>query len=153
MKQETKHMTFPSYINSWQTRCQGTPKYVGGIDLYSMKWNLEPLPIYTFFLLYPFNTDVNGIIWNTPHHWNVIIWCLTSLHDTPMMSCSFWWEFMHMHLVHWVDVFIQSIDAKADALILPSWSGETATPCAYHDIYIPKVEEVTGIWIWVVRDS
>ena len=60
--------------------------------------NLEPPPSCAFFLLYPFNIDVNVIIQNPPHHWNVIIWCLTSSHDAPVMSCSFWQECLHMHL-------------------------------------------------------
>ena len=53
-----------------------------------------------------------SIFFYPPHHWNVIIWCLTSSHDGPMTSCSFWQECLCM--VHWADILTQRGDAKAD---------------------------------------
>ena len=133
----TAHMIFPFCRNSWQTQCCNVPNYLGCMDLYSMKSKLGPLPSSAFFLLYPFKTDVNVIIWNTPCHLNVIILHLTSPHDAPVMSCSLWWEFMCMHLVSWVDTLTQSMDTEADTLIHPSWSGKLI-PGAYHDT-LPQI--------------
>ena len=89
MKQQTKHMIFFFSINSWQTQRWDAPRYLGGIDLYSMKSKLGTPPSCAFFLLYPFNTDINVIIQNTPHHWNIIIWCPTSLHDAQWHHALF----------------------------------------------------------------
>ena len=40
------------------------------------------------FPLYPFNTDINVIIQNPPHHQVITIWCQSSPHNAPMMSWS-----------------------------------------------------------------
>ena len=99
--------------------------------------NLEPPPSHAFFLLYPSNTDVNVIFWNTSHHQNVIIWCLMSPHDALITSYSFWWECIHICLVYWADTLTQSGDLKADIIIHPSWGGKLPSS-AYHDT-LPQV--------------
>ena len=117
-------MIFPFYRNYWQTQCSDTPEYLWDGVLPLWNQNLEPPPSCAFCLLYPFKTDVNVIIQNTPHHQNIIMWHPTSPHDAPVTSWSFWWELMWMHLVCWADILIQSMDAKADALLHPLWSGK-----------------------------
>ena len=138
MKQQTKHMIFSSCKNCWQTQCWDMAKCLGGIDLYSMKLKLGTPTQCVFFLLYPFNTDINVIIWNTPHQQNIIIWCPMSPHDAPVASYSFWQECMCMCLVCWADSFTQNVDTEADTLTHPHIGWETVTPGTYHDA-LPRV--------------
>ena len=42
-------------------------------------WNLEPTTLSCILLLYPFNTDVNVIIWNPLHHWDVTTQCFNDV--------------------------------------------------------------------------
>ena len=120
----TKHMIFPFYRNTLEAQSWDVPKHPGVWIFTLWNQNLELTPSCVFFLLYPSKTDKNVIIQNTPHHQTIIIWCQMLPHDAPMTSCSFWQEFLCMHLAHWVDTVTQIVDTKADTLIHPLWSGK-----------------------------
>ena len=127
----TKHMVFPFYRNSWQTQCSDTPKYPWHKNLYSMKLKLG-IPFLLCILPFippQYWCKKNVIIWNTPCHNNIIIWCPMSPHDAPVMSFPFWQQLMCMCLVCWVDTLTQSMEAKVDVLIHPSLSGKLWPQC------------------------
>ena len=99
--------------------------------LWAQNLNLGTPPSCAFFLLYPFNTDVNVVIQKTPHHGSVTIWCQSS-HDGLMMSYSFFLqECLHMYLVSRAVAFALNGNSKVDALILPFVGWKTGAPGAY----------------------
>ena len=58
-----------------------------------------------------------------------------SPHDALMISWSILWEYLHMHLVNWVEAVTLIGDAKVDVLVPPFGEGEMVVSGTYRDIY------------------
>ena len=107
-------------------------------------WN--PPPSHAFFLLYPFNTDVNVIIWNTlissEWHHMMFWWCYALFGGNP---CACTWHAEQKpcsehgcHSRHTHPPFMQS---------------EMVTPGAYHDTCIQCDNESGNIFISLVINT
>ena len=135
----TKHMNFLFYRNSWQTWCWDAPKYLGDMDLYSMKskhGTPSLLCILPFIILQYWCKYHHPTYPTSPecHHMmpNITTWCPN---DIMLFLAGIQCD---MCLVCWADTFHSECGCQSRCSHPPYMEWETVTPCAYHDT-LPQV--------------